>query len=90
MVTKEQALTCDRFHFGVCKRTIGPKGGVKEAVVEVRRNGRTQTWKTRPAEFRVPVKYGLYGYGEITDKSAGGFHTPEDCPLNDERMQITG
>lgn len=31
-----------------------------------RRNGKTQLWKTRPDDFRIPVKRGLYEYGEIT------------------------
>lgn len=35
-----------------------------------RRNGKTQTWKTRPDEFRIPVKFGLYGYGQITHLNA--------------------
>jgi hypothetical protein len=30
-----------------------------------RRNGKTQTWKTRPVEFRIPVKHGLYDYFNI-------------------------
>lgn len=30
-----------------------------------RRNGQTVTWKTRPAQYRVPVKFGLYRYGQI-------------------------
>lgn len=36
----------------------------------VRRNGRTRTWKTRPGEFRIPIKFGLRGYGEITHRSS--------------------
>lgn len=32
-----------------------------------RRNGRTKTWKTRPGEFRIPVKHGLRSYGYITE-----------------------
>lgn len=35
----------------------------------VRRNGRTKLWKTRPDEFRVPVKAGLRSCGEITHTS---------------------
>lgn len=31
-----------------------------------RRNGATKTWKTRPGEFRIPVKFGLYSYDYIT------------------------
>ena len=37
-----------------------------------RRNGKTQTWKRDKTRFRIPVKYGLYGYGAIeqtTDNS---------------------
>lgn len=32
----------------------------------VRRNGRTQTWKTRPGHYRIPLKMGLRGYTELT------------------------
>ena len=31
----------------------------------VRRNGRTQTWKTRPNDFRIPIKIGFRSYGYI-------------------------
>jgi len=34
-----------------------------------RRNGALKTWKTRPTEFRQPVKYGLYGYDYITQNN---------------------
>jgi hypothetical protein len=36
---------------------------------QLRRNGQTQTWKTRPSEFRIPVKAGLKSYGAITERS---------------------
>ena len=29
-------------------------------------NGKPQTWKRDPGRVRVPYKYGLYEYGEIT------------------------
>ena len=32
----------------------------------VRRNGMTQLWKTRPGEFRIPVKIGFRSYGQLT------------------------
>lgn len=35
----------------------------------LRRNGRTQTWKTRPSEFRIPVKAGLKAYAALTETS---------------------
>ena len=34
--------------------------------LQVRRTGKTQTWKTRPNEFKIPVKYGLYESTYIT------------------------
>jgi photosystem II stability/assembly factor-like uncharacterized protein len=37
-----------------------------------RRNGATQTWKTRPGEYRIPLKAGFRSYGEITHKTIVG------------------
>lgn len=34
--------------------------------VRVRPSGKLQTWKTRPGEFRLPVKHGMYQSHEIT------------------------
>lgn len=30
--------------------------------LKCRRNGATKVWKTRPEEFKIPVKYGMYNY----------------------------
>ena len=87
MLTMEQALTADDFHAGFCTRHIGPRGGVKESVEVWRRNGKTQTWKTRPEEFRVPVKHGLYSYGQITQLDEH-VHAPEDCPLHKTEGEV--
>lgn len=80
-VSKEQALTVDRFHYGECTCTVGPRGGKTTRVVEYRRNGATQTWKTRPADFRVPIKWGGCSYAQLTQGNAHLFHTEADCPL---------
>lgn len=29
-------------------------------------NGRTKTWKTRPADLEIPVKYGMYETGRFS------------------------
>lgn len=71
MISYRQALTADVFH-----ESHEPGG----KIYTWRRNGRTQTWKTRPGEFRIPVKYGLYSYGQIRDTEARDFHTEADCP----------
>jgi hypothetical protein len=38
--------------------------------LRVRVSGKCQTWVTRPAEWRLPVKHGLYGNGAITHANA--------------------
>lgn len=47
-----------------------------------RMNGRMQTWSTRPADFRQPVKYGLRGYGNITPHNLHEFHAAGTCPVD--------
>ena len=36
----------------------------------VRFSGKMKTWKTRPDEFRIPWKFGLYDNGAITHRNA--------------------
>lgn len=48
------------------------------APYEARRNGRTQTWKTRPGEFRIPVKIGFKSYGYIDQSNADQWSTVPD------------
>jgi hypothetical protein len=81
MVTLKQALESTYFHQNGCRREIGPRGGVTERVVRVRRNGKTKIWKRRPREFRVPVKYGLKQCFYIKNTNAGEFHAEEECQL---------
>ena len=85
MVTKEQALTANIFHYcgkTQCSSVIGKRGAVTVKQVVCRRNGKTQLWKRSAERFRVPVKCGLYTYGEITHDNAKDWHTEENCPLN--------
>jgi hypothetical protein len=82
-VTYQEAMTEDSFHAGECKKIVGKRGGVKIIQEVWRRNGQTQTWKTRPGEFRIPTKYGLYRYGDITERNPF-FHAASACPLRDK------
>lgn len=87
MITMLQAITADSFHCTRehdCTRTIGPRGGVKESITTVRRNGVTKTWKTRPKEFKIPVKFGLYAYGYIDHDNLAMWHVASECPLLEE------
>ena len=38
--------------------------------VKCRVTGKCQVWKTRPTEFKLPVKYGLYDSFYITESDA--------------------
>ncbi len=86
MITKEQATAAKHaevFHYTGrrdCRVKIGPRGGRREDVTRVRVSGMCKTWKTRPADFRLPVKYGLYESSAIDQTNAADFHRAEDCP----------
>ena len=54
-VTKENQETAREFFHVSVKDSKGNP-------VKCRRNGKTKTWKTRPLEFKIPVKYGMYDY----------------------------
>lgn len=88
MITKEQAIALGEswgnaeVHAGACTRKVGPRGGETIQQERWRVNGRCQVWKTQPGRFRLPIKYGLRGYGEVTERNADIFHLAEDCPLN--------
>lgn len=75
-----EALSANEFHFETCTRLVGPRGGISENIIRHRRNGATQTWKTRPTEYRIPVVHGLKHYGNIWH-STRDIHTAENCPI---------
>lgn len=72
MITKEQALAA---HYRQEFHTHGSSG----KVYKIRANGKCQTWKTRPLEFRLPCKYGLSQGYDLTDKTAHEWHLGGDC-----------
>lgn len=68
-LTYQSALTAHDFWH----RTATYKDGIRP--IEVRRNGRTKTWVTRPGEFRIPVKYGFRECFYITQNEADAWST---------------
>lgn len=70
MITKEQALTVDRFTHSTLKNA-------DKSPLRVKRNGKTKTWKRKPDDFSIPVKYGLYGYSYITQDNAEEWNVAE-------------
>ncbi len=67
-----------------CTRKIGTRGGVKDQITRVRQTGMIKTWKTRPEEFRMPVKYGMYESWYVDETNADQFHLASECPLAEE------
>lgn len=67
MITKEiavNAMIYQTFHHVSLKNADGTP-------VRCRVNGACKTWKTRPGDFRLPVKHGLKQCFYITPANAG-------------------
>lgn len=82
-ITKQQATTERWFHYSPrCELRAGHTGLAKDrpTIERWKANGACQTWKTRPDEFRLPLKHGMYAYGELTDRNAHEFHLEGECP----------
>lgn len=63
MLTKQQAIDGQTFQH---VRLKDSRGGA----LQCRASGKCQTWKTRPNDFKLPVKYGLYQSFYITHSNA--------------------
>ena len=64
MVTKQD---CVNAHYGDLFHGLSANG---KKLITVRVTGACKTWKTRPDEFRLPVKYGLRDSGYIDHDNA--------------------
>ena len=69
MITKQIAET---LRHGVILHHVSQKNA-DGTPKRVRVSGKCKTWKTRPEEFRLPVKHGLYDNGEIAQWNAAQF-----------------
>lgn len=70
MLTREQAMNARHFEHVTLRNANGTP-------LRARRNGKTQTWKTRPEAFRLPIKHGLYTYGDITEANMADWRVAE-------------
>lgn len=91
MITKDQAMSCTQFKqiaeltgevklaYGSMSMVFVSDGGIKplDKPAKWRANGKCKTWKTRPEEFKLPIKHGLYGYGYITHENAHLFEVTQ-------------
>jgi hypothetical protein len=74
----------DTLHFtgdGPCRRTVGPRGGVRESVSRIRVTGKPRVWKRHPERVTVPVKWGLYYSFKLTERTLKNVHFSDNCPL---------
>lgn len=67
MITEHQALTADRFEHVSARNA-------DNTPMRARRSGATRVWKTRPGEFKIPVKHGLRNSGYITNENAAHWY----------------
>lgn len=63
MANKTEILTAKNFEHKTLRNADG-------SPMRCRASGKVQTWKTRPNEFKLPVKYGLYNSFYITQDNA--------------------
>lgn len=66
MITKEQAIN---MRVGAELHHVHKKDS-RGNPMRIRVSGRCKIWVTRPTEFKLPVKYGLYESGYITPLNA--------------------
>ena len=66
MITKNQAINFHNFIHATLKNA-------DNSPMRCRASGKCKTWKTRPKEFKLPVKHGLYDNGYITNENAGNW-----------------
>lgn len=69
-MTRSDALTVHTFYHVTLRNADG-------TAVRCRANGACKTWKTRPDDFRLPVKYGLKQCFYITPSNAKDWLTTD-------------
>lgn len=90
MVTKQEALVENYFHSSVWKNK-------DESCQRWRRNGKTKIWKTRPNDFRMPIKYGIrdfsyiiYVEGDEVLSNNNEFHLARTCTGEENVSKTNG
>lgn len=70
MVTKEQAINCRKFVQIAEWNSKGINCTISIKSIKWRANGKCKIWKTRPDEFKLPIKHGLYSHWYLTNENA--------------------
>jgi hypothetical protein len=87
MVTKDDCVNAGyRDTFRYLAGTYSRSKDLKQ----VRVSGKCKTWKTRPDDFQLPVKYGMYESLYITPSNAAMFITEAEYEARKESAQAVG
>jgi len=70
VINRVTSVTANSFEHRTKKNSDG-------SPLRARRTGKTQTWKRRPYDFKIPCKYGLYESFYITQDNADQWYIPE-------------
>lgn len=80
-ITKDQAMTLGEVFAVTHEERLFSREDRKRGykVFRYRRNGATQVWKTRPTEWRMPIKYGIRAHGQfsVTHEDADRLYATE-------------
>lgn len=91
MITRQQAILLkygEEIHYGTCRETIGPYGGRRVTIERWRIFGKVKLWKTRPNDFSIPIKNGLYNFGKLTHDNCEAFHLVKNCPIPENPLPV--
>lgn len=75
-ITRENAEAVRTFYAHTADDRARAKPNTSR-IISVRAMGAVKTWKTRPNDFRIPVKYGMYNSFYITQNNGGLWHDSE-------------
>lgn len=81
MLSWDDVHAASRIHTEGCTRAVGPRGGFKERVVELRFYSGARMSRA-PGGWTATYKYGLRQFVHIGPHNAGNYHAERDCPLN--------
>ena len=69
MITKSQAVDLGLNHIG--RRVYSPYYKNKNGTyTDIKINGKCKIWKSKPLEFRLPIKIGFRDHGYITEDNS--------------------
>jgi hypothetical protein len=85
VITKEQAMLAGT-HGAIFHEN---SECTTKRVVRWRANGRCKIWKRDLTRWQLPIKFGLYSHGYLTNENAHEYHLEGDCPVDKKLLWDT-